>query len=638
MPVDTSMYGYVPHPVNTLSQYWQPLTGQEIIGAIEARQQMDAMQTRNRLLFIEEQHREEDRRAEMARRAYLLGQGAPQDQAAAQAQTSAPPPAQNALVGGGMAPPGPLQAPVAPPPMIAGPISLPPVAAAPAPALQPPSAPPQGGGYSPEAWGRYAGQQEQLTKQRDEALATFAPLFKAIVDAGDQEAVDAMLRAAKKNPALAPMVSWIGDPDGPKETRMKITGKGESETTSTFSKEQLTAIAGKASTPEMKEAILNSPPGPYKVKSKGGKIAGFEPATKISAPLSDIGKLQHDRDTLVDEKIAKGMTAEEALKSPGVVAFNAEIKKKGAESSSGADQEKFLDIQRRSMAGKPVTADEKYFARAYRDMKTMGSQVYGKMRIEMINAIPVPVYDTTTGNIEFMMRGEITAANRANQAKGLGSRYVDAGNATKIKSKSAAFEEIENSAKQVHVALDSLNKSGSKVFSNTRLAKFASALRSERDDKAIRNLFDAEVKKTLTPAEVDYVTAVLNLRESAYSLRSLQGLGQGSDLLRAGIAALLPGATTPGPEYADSAMQKFDIEVETLKRGIPGLGASRKGVNEPVDIPGVKKPEKKAKPAAAATKAKAKPKDSEKATVVETRTLKNGEVWDKLSDGTFKKR
>jgi hypothetical protein len=241
------------------------------------------------------------------------------------------------------------------------------------------------------------------------------------------------------------------------------------------------------------------------------------------------------------------------------------------------------------------------------------------------------LYDTATGNIELISKGEAKAANRENQKKGLGSRFVDARLSTTIKAKSAAFTEIENSAKQVRVALDGLKQAGRKNFSNTRLAKFASALRSERDDKATRNLFDAEVKKTLTPAEVNYVTAVLNLRESAYSLRSLQGLGQGSDLLRAGIAALLPGASTPGPEYAESAMDKFDVELETLKRGIPGLGAAGKEVNESVEIKGV--PSKKKASAAAAVA----PKAGSKVTIVETRTLKDG-VWDKFSDGTYKKR
>ena len=302
MPVDTSFYRYQPPQLNALADFWKPLTGQEIVGTMQAKQQIDALQLRNRLLFMEEAQNAEERKAEIARREFLIGQGIPGTQATTGSQMAPPPPPQNALAG----PPASVGPPAAPgpPPGWHPPMALPEGQ----PAAASPTAPEAPAPYSPEAWGRRVGQEELLKKHRDEALATFNPVFKAVVESGDQEAMDALLRAAKKNPALAPMVNWVGDPDGPEDQKMKITGKGESETTSNFTKEQLDSIASKAASPIIKKAIEDAVPGQYKVKSKGGKIVGFEPAAAKGAayPIGHVQAFQVGRNMVYKEYMGDG--------------------------------------------------------------------------------------------------------------------------------------------------------------------------------------------------------------------------------------------------------------------------------------------------------------------------------------------
>jgi hypothetical protein len=73
--------------------------------------------------------------------------------------------------------------------------------------------------------------------------------------------------------------------------------------------------------------------------------------------------------------------------------------------------------------------------------------------------------------------------------------------------------------------------------------------------------------------------SILNLRESAFALRSVSGMGQGSDMLRQAIANAIPGAATFSKKEAISALDKFDTQVNILRTGIPGkeITSSPKG-------------------------------------------------------------
>ena len=224
------------------------------------------------------------------------------------------------------------------------------------------------------------------------------------------------------------------------------------------------------------------------------------------------------------------------------------------------------------------------FKKYYDAWKTLGAAEYGKQRLEVLLKMPQDYYDTNTGNYETLEKGEVTRANKENEKAGLGSRYIGANTAGKVKSKLATFNEIGASAQLARQALNELPGD----FSQTQMAKFANVLGTEDDGSTLRNFIGGNIFKTLTPAEQNYVAAIKNLRESAYAMRQVQGLGQGSDLVRKAIDGLIPGPRTPNKAYANRTLDLFETELENLKAGIPGLGAEGKGaapITKPTGTP-----------------------------------------------------
>jgi hypothetical protein len=60
-------------------------------------------------------------------------------------------------------------------------------------------------------------------------------------------------------------------------------------------------------------------------------------------------------------------------------------------------------------------------------------------------------------------------------------------------------------------------------------------------------------------------------------------MGQGSDMLRTAIASAIPGAATFSKAEANSALDKFDIQVNVLRTGVPGKEITSKpqGIQAP---------------------------------------------------------
>lgn len=419
-----------------------------------------------------------------------------------------------------------------------------------------------------------------------EARDTFKVLLKSAADLGadGQPMMDSLLRAAKKSNALRDVVGFLGDPDGPENQRLVVTGKGETQTESAFtSKEQFAALIPMAGNEIVRKSLENATPGTYEIKTKGyvtvdgkqvPKIVGFKAiASTEAAHTSDIGKLIRERDAKKAALVAAGNTPEEAEKNPDVLAYNAKIAKT-SEPKPEAPKEKYLDILQRVQMNDPVrypvTAEEKKFAWAYEREKKLGAEEYGRQRLQMVMEIPVSVYDANTGTVALRTRGEINEANRANQKLGIGDRYVGAELATKLKSRNAIMEEIATSSEIARKALKSLKHEN---FSQSQLLKFADQLRVNDDGSLLKSFISSNFAKTLTPEEIEYVTAIRNLRESSFSLRTVGGMGQGSDMLRAAIAEMIPSTRTPNKKMGLSALDKFDIQVDRLWSGIPGIGS-----------------------------------------------------------------
>ena len=298
MPVDYRMLAETPfidiNAIGNALAVRQHLQDQPM-RQMKAAEDLKGEQIRNRINFMAEQQAAAAEKARQANIEELLNLGANGPQAVAgAANIPAPPPAAaNAFTGV----PGPPAAAPTPqgwrPPMALPPEGQNALAALPPKGMPGDVRPGYGPGtqdlvarqpaaripYSPEAEGQYKAKEGQRLQAMKEAKDTFSTLLKSAVDTGSQEMVDSLIRAAKKSPALAPMIEFIGDPDGPENQRLRVVGKGEVETESEFSKEQLASLAKNAGSDVVKKAIEDAKPGAYAIKTKGDRVIGFKPAT-----------------------------------------------------------------------------------------------------------------------------------------------------------------------------------------------------------------------------------------------------------------------------------------------------------------------------------------------------------------------
>lgn len=181
---------------------------------------------------------------------------------------------------------------------------------------------------------------------------------------------------------------------------------------------------------------------------------------------------------------------------------------------------------------------------------------------------PAFVYDSQDGAFK-----TVSWADAATQK----DRYAPPAQAMQVRNREALFNEIQGSG--VKFMNEAITRMGDQPFDEDVRAKLVVMLRSEDPKSYWQDLLKSNVADKLSDAQVDYVTAIVNLDESALSLRSLGGMGQGSDQLRNAIIRMLPGAGTPSGAYAQRQMKLFEAEVKQLKSTLPALGKGDK--NEP---------------------------------------------------------
>lgn len=104
-----------------------------------------------------------------------------------------------------------------------------------------------------------------------EKMKFIEPLFKGMIENGDNEGLGKLFTAYGADPHIGPLVKNL------KTSGYTVTGKGETEVTAPFTKEQLTAFIPQAKDDVIKTAISTAQPGNYQVKMKGGKVVGFAP-------------------------------------------------------------------------------------------------------------------------------------------------------------------------------------------------------------------------------------------------------------------------------------------------------------------------------------------------------------------------
>ncbi len=401
-----------------------------------------------------------------------------------------------------------------------------------------------------------ANRQRKERIQIEEGRAALPPLQKewdAIFESGDKQAAEEFYQRniSNPNPLVQSLLKGVNNVD--------FHGGGKTTVSGPMNQHLRDGLKKDTDDPQLLAYIDSIPDGlTVKAEHKRGRLRDLEVKEGTAERAAEKYRAISSKEAVTSEE-TKWAGAYEKEKKFGV-----------AKPLTGEEEkERYRKIVANISAKKTVSDEDRQWAAAFEKEKTLGPMAYGEQRIKMIMEIPVSVYDTHTGNIEMRTREEVNEANKANQKLGQGSRYVGAELATKIKSKVAMFNEIEVSSKQVNDALKALKGN----FTQIQLAKFSNVMKVNDDGSALTNFIQSNIGKTLTPDELNYVTAVKNLRESAFALRSLSGMGQGSDMLRKAIEDVVPGAKTPSKEYAFSSLKRFDTQVSTLKKGIPGLGS-----------------------------------------------------------------
>jgi len=178
--------------------------------------------------------------------------------------------------------------------------------------------------------------------------------------------------------------------------------------------------------------------------------------------------------------------------------------------------------------------------------------------------------------------GSLVYVNPDQMAKNPG-RYAPPGPAIQAKNRNAIFQEIDTTKGFLRQALAKLPDT---AFDAEARAQIAYVLKDDDPRSAWQTFKQSSVATTLTPEQIDYVTALVSLNESAMSLRSLAGMGSGSDMLRGAIQKMLPGANTPSRDYAMRQLRLFEGEVNALKTSVPNIGEPGQGGGATQGAPG----------------------------------------------------
>jgi hypothetical protein len=193
-----------------------------------------------------------------------------------------------------------------------------------------------------------------------------------------------------------------------------------------------------------------------------------------------------------------------------------------------------------------------------RQMATMSE----RYKMYLMRAIPVYAPD-----------GTVTFSNSMEINKNPG-QFAPLSGALQVKQKTALFKEIDATVGMVNNAIDKLPDT---AFDASSRAQIALVMKDEHPLSAWQNFVRSGFATTLTDEQVAYVTTLSSLQESSMAMRSIQGMGAGSDMLRGAILNMLPGAGTPSKSWAKQQMKIFKVEVDSLRTALPNLPETRGG-------------------------------------------------------------
>lgn len=234
--------------------------------------------------------------------------------------------------------------------------------------------------------------------------------------------------------------------------------------------------------------------------------------------------------------------------------------------------------------GQPVTPDSPDWTPAdavqlANYLKTYQSSEEDKnKRIELAAKSRVEAYMNTRvyGQFDSLTNSLVSVTPR--QIVDHPGRYAPPGPAVTLNNRIAVFNELDTTTK---FAKDAISRLSDKDFDPAARLQLAYALRTDDPREALHAFLRSDVAATLTDDQINYVTALASLSESAMSLRTIAGIGQGSDKVRDAIGNMLPAAGTPSKAYALRQMRLFEAEVDALRTSVkinigePGQGGGQ---------------------------------------------------------------
>ncbi len=193
-------------------------------------------------------------------------------------------------------------------------------------------------------------------------------------------------------------------------------------------------------------------------------------------------------------------------------------------------------------------------------------------RYEMYLKRAIPVY-TSDGNLTYSNSFEINKNP---------SKFAPPTQALAVRNKAALFKDIDATSGLVN---DAIRKLPDTAFDPEARAQIALVMKEDHPASAMQNFIRSGFATTLSDEQVAYVTTLASLQESSMAMRSIQGMGAGSDMLRTAIMNMLPGAGTPSKKWAQQQMALFKVEVDSLRTALPNLPGGQGGEKSPATSP-----------------------------------------------------
>ena len=176
---------------------------------------------------------------------------------------------------------------------------------------------------------------------------------------------------------------------------------------------------------------------------------------------------------------------------------------------------------------------------------------------------PVQALDPNTNTIRWMT---------AQEAENMGAAPV--GEGMKVMSKQAQFADIHSAADNMEKAINNLDR----PLDATQIGKLTLAMRHTDDPTVFQNEIETFLgTQQLTPPQQDLVVWMSQLAERAMSLRSIAGMGQGSDSLRAAILNTLPSLRSGSTDMMKKQLEAFRNQVGLLEKSVPNLTGPKGG-------------------------------------------------------------